>query len=195
MEGVNSANLTEGVQAIGSVGDFINRYGFMVMFCALVLVLMFLFFVMYSKNLSKKSDTELDILQKEREAAINQNNQMFNLVTEVQTNQIAQLQEMTSLLKDINKTVDSTHTHIEINETDIKKIEEDIIHIDDNYDNIERTLSEILTFVKQTDSCNKEVYQKVLYIEKSLDVLVKQRKSNKQKVSEPVKNENETVSN
>lgn len=178
---MEDSTYVEGVKAIGSLGEFINHYGFMVIFCALVLVLMLVFFLTYSKNMTKKSDSELHILQKEREAAINQNNQMFNLVTEVQTNQVAQLQEMTSTLRDINKSIDSTQTHIQLSELDLRKIEEDIDHMDDNYENIEKTLMEILNFAKQTDQCNKEVLNKVIFIEKSLDRLSRQRKTSKPK--------------
>lgn len=160
------------VEHAGNVGEFINDYGFMIVFSALVIVLLFRFFSKYSDALRKKSDAELGMLQKEREASINQNNQMFTLVTEVQTSQISQLQEMTSLLKDINLTVNSTHTRVEINENDIKKLGEDLVHIDDNYEYISKTLGEILSFVSQSDQYNKEVYHKVLEIEKSLDIMV-----------------------
>ena len=181
MEGVNGDVVNTVVGSAGTVGDFINRYGFMIVFCSLVLILLFLFFLKYSQYLTKKSDSEVGMLQREREANINQNNQMFTLVTEVQTSQISQLQEMTSLLKDINLTINSAHTRIEISENDIKKIEEDIIHIDDNYEYIVKTLSEILSFVTQSDQYNKEVYHKVIAIEKNLDVLAAKYKSTKTK--------------
>ena len=107
---VDQANDT--VDSIQDLSEWINRYGFMVIFSSVALILVICAFFMYMKRASKKDDKDNEILIKERMASIEQGKQMFDLVTNVQTEQVTQLQQMTAALQEMNKSIIDTDTKV-----------------------------------------------------------------------------------
>lgn len=153
---------------IDAIGSMINKYGFMVVFSVIVLILVIVYFVNRDKRNGKKEDSELQILTKERESAIEQNKQMFDLVTKVQTEQVVQLQQMTDSLKEMNRSVE--HSEIKVSEasTHLEEIRVSTRTCDENSKVILETISEILEYVKTSQNCNQEILEKVNLLEKRL---------------------------
>ena len=123
---------------------------------------------MYVKKNSKKSDLEQKMLQQEHEASLQQNQQMFDLVTRVQTEQVVQLQHMTDSLKDMNRSIQHEEDELCAVTESFEKLKESINECDEKSKSIISTLSEILDYVKTSQSCNQEILNKVNLIEKSL---------------------------
>lgn len=156
------------VETIEAIGSMINKYGFMIVFSVIVLILVVFYFVNHDKRTGKKQDSELQILTKERESAIEQNKQMFDLVTKVQTEQVVQLQQMTDSLKDMNRSVQNNE--IKMNEaTDhFEELRVSVRTCDKNSKVILDTISEILEYVKTSQNCNQEILDKVNLLEQRL---------------------------
>ena len=146
----------------------VNRYGFMVIFCIVVLLLLIAFFVSFERHYGRKQDSEMNLLSKERNATIDQNKQMFDLVTKVQTEQVVQLREMTDSLREMNGGVTFNKHQLEIANEKYEKIQKSIDEAGDDHEQIMGTLSEILTYVKTNEMCNKEIIEKICLLENAL---------------------------
>ena len=146
----------------------VNRYGFMVIFCIVVLLLLIAFFASFERHYGRKQDSEMDLLSKERNATIDQNKQMFDLVTKVQTEQVVQLREMTDSLREMNGGVTFNKHQLEIANEKYEKIQKSIDEAGDDHEQIMGTLSEILTYVKTNEMCNKEILEKICLLENAL---------------------------
>lgn len=155
-------------ETIDAIGSMVNKYGFMVVFSVIVLILVVFFFVTHDKRNGKKQDSELQILVKERESAIEQNQQMFNLVTKVQTEQVVQLQQMTDSLKDMNRSVQSNEIKITEATDHFEELKLSVKSCDENSKVILDTISEILDYVKTSQNCNHEILEKVNLLESQL---------------------------
>lgn len=155
-------------ETIDAIGSMVNRYGFMVVFSVIVLILVVFFFVTHDKRNGKKQDSELQILVKERESAIEQNQQMFNLVTKVQTEQVVQLQQMTDSLKDMNHSVQSSEIKMTEASDHFEELRLSVKSCDANSRVILDTISEILDYVKTSQNCNHEILEKVNLLESQL---------------------------
>lgn len=170
MEG---ANVSDTVSGIGEMARFINDYGFMIIFCALILILILFFFWNYTNQLNKKSDSEREILSKEREASLEQSQKMFDLVTTVQTEQVSQLQMMTDSLKSLNTTLTLNGANIDKIQSNLFKIEDDMISLRRENSSISDILDDILKCVKDSYKNNIEILDKV----KQLDHIINKSES------------------
>ena len=155
-------------ETIEAIGAIVNKYGFMVVFSVIVLVLVTFFFITHDKRSGKKQDSELQILIKERESAIEQNQQMFNLVTKVQTEQVVQLQQMTDSLKDMNKSIQNSEFKVNEATDHFEELKSSVKTCDENSKIILDTISEILEYVKTSQNCNHEILEKVNLLESRL---------------------------
>lgn len=155
-------------ETIDAIGSMINKYGFMVVFSVIVLILVVFYFVNHDKRNGKKQDSELQILTKERESAIEQNKQMFDLVTKVQTEQVVQLQQMTDSLKDMNRSVQNNELKMDEATDHFEEMRVSVRTCDENSKVILDTISEILEYVKTSQNCNQEILDKVNLLERRL---------------------------
>jgi K+/H+ antiporter YhaU regulatory subunit KhtT len=89
---------------------------------------------------------------------------MFNLVTNVQTEQIGQLREMTTVLKSLS---DTTREVAGVS-SDVKDIKVSSANTEKNSEIILNTLADILEYVRRTEKCNHVILEKVNLLEKSL---------------------------
>lgn len=155
-------------ETIESFGEFINRYGFMVLFSTIVLIILTILFINHEKVSMKKQESELEALNKERNANLEQNSKMFDLVTRVQTEQVVQLQQMTTSLRDIHRNIKDTEIRIIQTTENFEKIKLSLDNHDEHAIQIIDTLGEILEYVKNTEAYNKEIIAKISIIEESL---------------------------
>ena len=88
----------QSLESAEKFGEYINRYGFMIIFSAVILVIMIIVAIFYIKKYAERSKAEMEMANRERTASIEQNSKMFDLVTKVQTEQVVQLQAMTESL-------------------------------------------------------------------------------------------------
>ena len=163
-----ASNTPADTETIDAIGSMINKYGFMVVFSVIVLILVVFYFVNHDKRNGKKQDSELQILTKERESAIEQNKQMFDLVTKVQTEQVVQLQQMTDSLKDMNRSVQNNEKKMTEAYDHFEEMRVSVRTCDENSKVILETISEILEYVKTSQNCNQEILDKVNLLEKRL---------------------------
>lgn len=166
------------VEAIDDLSKTANTYGFMTIFSIIALLVLVIFFVNWQKSSAKKQTMEVSILEQERKASIEQNHQMFDFTTKVQTQQVVQLQQMTDTLKTISINITENNNHILESMTDIKNIETTVKEISEQDTDIKHMIDDILEYVKTSDNCNKEILIKVEAIEKQLHKLIKTDKNN-----------------
>ena len=165
-------NTDENIEAVENLGEFINKYGFMIAFSAVVLVLAIIFILNYIHTTRKKNETETSIFNKEREASIEQNKKMFDLVTKVQTEQIVQLQQMTESLKDMNNTLREAQRQSDALSNNFENIRNSILDCDENHRYIRSTLEDVLKYAKNADKSNNEILEKISVIENELKILI-----------------------
>ena len=162
----------ENIETVEKLGEFINKYGFMIAFSAVVLVLAIIFILNYIHSTRKKTETETAIFNKEREASIEQNKKMFDLVTKVQTEQIVQLQQMTESLKDMNNTLREAQRQSDVLNNNFENIKNSILDCDANHKFIRSTLEDVLKYAKNADKNNNEILEKISVIENELKILI-----------------------
>ena len=148
--------------------EIVNQYGFMLVFSIIVLGLAVYFFFRHEKQESKKSNSEMDILYQERHASIEQNKQMFDLVTNVQTEQVSQLQNMTKVLQDISSRVETSSEKINTTDANMQNVEKNILETSLQNDSIISTVAEILDYVKASSKCAIEILEKVTKLEEMI---------------------------
>lgn len=161
------------VESIGTLAEFMNRYGFLIIFAASILLLLIAAMGIYLHIITKKTTTELELAAKEKQATLDQNAAMFNLVTDVQTKQITQLEQISKLLSDISPIVSNTELTIHSNTKDLEIIRSDINSIGNDNSKIQSLLNEILDYVKENEKYNREIIEKVSALESMLKILHK----------------------
>ena len=119
----------------------------------------------------KKQESELEAITKERNANLEQNKKMFDLVTSVQTEQIIQLREMTTSLKDMNMALENTKAQINKSNLSLESINDSLKGHEIQAVEILSELNEILSIVKVNESHNNELLQKISEIEKCIKSL------------------------
>lgn len=152
-------------QTIGDFAEFTNRYGFMIVFSVVVLIVLVILFINHEKIAMKKQESDLESIAKERNANLEQNKKMFDLVTTVQTEQIIQLKEMTASLKDMNKALEQSTSHINMTNRSLEEINTSLKGHEVQASEIVKSLGEILTIVKTNEASNQEVLTKVSEVE------------------------------
>ena len=162
------ASLPEATDAGSVVSKDISDYGFLVVFAGSMIVIVVLFFIwLFSMN-KKKSDKEMDILAKERSASIEQGQQMFKLVTEVQTQQITQLQQMTESLKELRNSATNTDREMANISSNFEQVRTSILDCDANHRHIRQALDDVLECVRTSRELNNTILDKVNTIEEGL---------------------------
>lgn len=163
------SNVSSELNDVKEFSELVNQYGFMMIFCVIIIIMGIILFLNYNRISSSKNKSELDLLIKEREASINQNKDMFKLVTEVQTNQVAELKEMTDTLRDMNNDIKSTKENMKINTENVSKMTDSMASFKSDHEHIFNMLTEVLEYVKANETANNEILMKVKAIEALLD--------------------------
>lgn len=160
------------IEQVSGLTKLINDYGFMIVFSAIVLLLIIVFFLNQQKTVMKKNQAELDIMSRERNASIEQNKQMFELVTKVQTDQVVQLQQMTETLANMNRSLRENQHQLDIANDTFEKVKNTMIDYDLNHRNILSGIDGILSHICELDKSTKELEAKIEFIEKAMRYIV-----------------------
>jgi methyl-accepting chemotaxis protein len=158
----------EEVKTVESFASLVNEYGFMIVFSVVVLIMVIIFFIRHEKRSGRKQDQELKLITKEREAAIEQNQKMFELVTKTQNEQVVQLREMTDSLRDMNKSSQMNEGRIVDAMTRIEEIRQTTKSCDEKSKVILDTITDILASVKTSQECNHDILDKINLLERKL---------------------------
>lgn len=166
-------DVTLPVQSINEFGRFINEYGFLIIFGAVILIALgtgiFMFLRSWNKresariaSESDKAKIELDLLTKERLANIEQNKQMYELVTKVQSEQVVQMENISKVivtLKDevvnsasiVRQTLENTETL----ETDVCGILKKVDRISKELEELAQKIDQIRDLLRSTETVTK----------------------------------------
>lgn len=155
----------ETVDSVLGLAEFINRYGFMIVFSAVTFVVLIVFFFYYIRRISRKEKNENDILIKERTASIEQDQKIFDLVTTVQTEQVSQLRQMTVSLQEMNKSILDTDAKVMEASLNLDRIRDSIKICGEQNHEILDVVKEVLEFVKKSDKDSGEILAKVNALE------------------------------
>lgn len=160
-----TAETDMGINQIGTIAEFINRFGFMIVFAAVMLLV--LIFVLYNaqKNAMRKSEVELELMKRERTSSIEHNAKMFDLVTEVQTKQIVQLDSMTVALQNISFTISENKTGLEEVTNKLNDLQEKISAQDDKQEVIIDMLQQLIDFASKNEKFEAEISEKINHID------------------------------
>ena len=172
------------VTVVNSFGEFINRYGFMILFSIIMLLVIIFIANKLIQQSTKRADAELELTIKERNSSIEQNTKMFNLVTEVQTQQVVQLQQMTESLKEMNASVKESQAQMNSASESFNTVKDSIIENSDNQKLIRSSLEEVLNYVKSSSELNSRILEKVELIEKEVLRATKEKTEVEIKVEE-----------
>lgn len=159
------------INTASELAKLVNEYGFMLVFSTIILIIIVVIVFNYIKRTSRKTDAEMKLVEQERQASIQQNKQMFDLVTNVQVKQIVQLEAMTSSLQQMNIKLQQNEDALEKVSTNIEKIERNISKYDDSHAYIRQTLDEVLTYIKANNTISNEIADKVRLLEITLNQL------------------------
>lgn len=173
-----NSDMAENIEAAGQLGEFINRYGFMIVFSAVVLVILIGVSIMTIARIMRKSEAETSIINEERKASIEQNRDMFNLVTKVQTEQVLQLQQMTESLREMNSNLRDSQKQIDLANTNFELVKTRMLDCDNNHKVIRATLDEILTYAKNSNTLSRELIDKINALEIEIIQLEKEKLKN-----------------
>ena len=163
-----SSSPKDEVEVVDHLGTLVNRYGFLTVFAIIVLVLAVIFFIKHEKRSGKKQEQEMELSKKEKDSAIERTDKIYDLAANLLTSQIAQLQQMTDTLKDINHTVQSNETKVIDAMSKFEEIKGSVKSCDENSKIILDTISDILSYVKTSQTCNQEILFKVNLLEHKL---------------------------
>ena len=139
METVNQVDMN----SVEQLGDFINRYGFMIVFAAIALLIFIGIAGVNTIITLRKNNTDQKMSLEERQASLKHNNDMFELVTKVQTEQIVQLQTMTRLLKNLDNSFIETQKGISVNTSQLDIIRQSVLDCDANHKFIHEKITEL----------------------------------------------------
>ena len=163
-----SENVDASITVVNSFGEFINRYGFMILFSIIMLLVIIFIANKLIQQSTKRADAELELTIKERNSSIEQNTKMFNLVTEVQTKQVVQLQQMTESLKEMNESVKESQAQMGTATESFNTVKDSILENSDNQKIIQSSLEEVLNYVKSSSELNTKILEKIESIEKEV---------------------------
>ncbi len=165
------------VESATALAEIISEYGFLIVFAAVCLGIMmtsvYIFIRRWESNNKthndsqrEKSRVEIELMQQRTSAEIEQSSKMFDLVTEVQTNQIAQMRSITDVINLLKDEINNNNLMTQNNSEKIITIDNNISCMLAKYENIDNMNNEILNFIK-TSKCTSE---EILY---KLDILIK----------------------
>lgn len=172
------------INAVNSLGEAVNTYGFLIIFGVLMLgVVVIVIKTMLKtwdadrKAEAEKSKVELSLMEKEQLAQIDQQKQLFDLVTSVQSSQIAQMHEISEVIRIMkdelqNNTMTSIETNVHMNTLNasvtimmekyqyvldyINKLEDEINNTDKKTDEIIASLDEVKSVLNELQSMVRE---------------------------------------
>lgn len=170
------------IDQVSSFAKMINDYGFLMVFGAVILLIAMTFLIIVIKRWDttnkirieserEKSDAEICILQKQRDAEIKQTEKLFDFVTDIQTKQITEMRSLTEVINMIKGELQNNQVLASENLSTVNRIELSIRSLDEQNSDIFGTMKTILEYVKNAEEHNKEIIKHVnnilFYMEKN----------------------------
>lgn len=140
---MNMNNIDAQMHSIESMSNFVNRYGFMIVFSVIVLGIITICAWKFLSYLIKKAEKDSEIAEKERLSYIEQQKDLLKMVTENNTEHVAELRKIGSTLDAISTNTSNTFNTTTIVEKNIEDIEKDLNGLGSNYNAIKGAVDEI----------------------------------------------------
>lgn len=185
METVTTQTPSEAIEDIGKVAELMYNYGFVVIFCATILVVGVIVAIAVIVNSNKrhqatikmeqeKNEKALALDETERMAHIKTNERMVTIVTDVQTQQIAQLQEMSTVLTSLKNELKISTSSIQDIGTSVTLINQSLSNLDRQY---EHTNSDIGEMTKMIHDLHTIVVQLNTKIDTTIQIMKEHEKN------------------
>lgn len=148
------------MEDLGTVGKFIELYGFPALLASVTIILL----IKYFKNkinvmnedaqmAKEKANIELDLMKEQRMREMDRDDKITSLVMDVQTKQVEQLDKISENLNNMNKSINSYYY-------EVKNIHADIDDIGRIVSEIQQNTGETLIVVKENNKTVNEILSK-----------------------------------
>lgn len=142
---------------LSTFGKFIETFGFPILFGVIVVIILIWYFKAKIKTMNdnasiekEKALTELNLMKQQRLQEMNRDNKITNLVIDVQTKQVDQLDKMTENMDDLSKILTSAYH-------EMKAVHSDIDNVYTIVNKIQKDTGETLTVVKENNQIVKKM--------------------------------------
>lgn len=157
-------------QEVGNFGKFINEYGFLIIFGALMLLAVgtaiFMFLRSWNKRESakiasdaEKAKVELELLTKERMSHIEQNKKTYELVTTVQTEQVNQMRAISEVINNLKNEVMNNSTVARETLANTDRMSNDVSGILIRMETISKEIEEVTEKVESCHQLETQIYE------------------------------------
>lgn len=170
----------ETMKNVETLGELVSKYGFLVVFSIVMLLIVLSIAVTFINRMSasmklkyeaeaKKMNIENDHLEKQREAEIDQQRKMFDLVTNVQTEQVSQLRDISSVMALMKQELQTDTMAINRNNLAIDELNKSVNDIILKYEVIASTLVNVDHKTEETDKKIEELVDSISVVKDLLE--------------------------
>lgn len=142
------------LNAVASLSQMINEYGFVIVFAGAMLMLIIIVAVMCIKKLSlsmelryqqeaKKVESETKMMESRRQFDVDQQSKLLDLVTNVQSQQVSQLQNISNVITLVKEELKLTSKALDINNITLDDLNKSVTDIITKYENVAETISDV----------------------------------------------------
>ena len=142
------------LNAVASLSQMINEYGFVIVFAGAMLMLIIIVAVMCIKKLSlsmelryqqeaKKVESETKMIESRRQFDVDQQSKLLDLVTNVQSQQVSQLQNISNVITLVKEELKLTSKALDINNITLDDLNKSVTDIITKYENVAETISDV----------------------------------------------------
>lgn len=142
------------LNAVASLSQMINEYGFVIVFAGAMLMLIIIVAVMCIKKLSlsmelryqqeaKKIESETKMIESRRQFDVDQQSKLLDLVTNVQSQQVSQLQNISNVITLAKEELKLTSKALDTNNIALDDLNESVTEIITKYENVAETISDV----------------------------------------------------
>ena len=155
-----AADISDTVDQVSHVAELIYKYGFIIVFCAVILVIAIIVVIALVINSNRKHQATLKAEQDkaaqslsldraERESHIKTNEKMVSIVTEVQTEQISQLHEMSNILTSLKNELKISTAAIQDIGTSVTLINQSLSNLEKQNEHNKKDIGEMTKMIHE----------------------------------------------
>ena len=155
-----TAVVSDAVDQVSRVTELIYKYGFVIVFCAVILVVAIIIVIALVINSNRKHQAALKAEQErttqslsldkaERESHIKTNEKMVSIVTEVQTEQISQLHEMSNILTSLKNELKISTAAIQDIGTSVTLINQSLSNLEKQNEHNKKDIGEMTRMIHE----------------------------------------------
>ena len=165
--------------AVSNLAELVNKYGFMLVFSAVGLLIIIWFAYSLSNRLNKnfqqraeadaeKTRIELSLMEKEKLADFDKRTKLFSLVTDVQTKQISQLDGITDAIKMIKDEIENISGEVSDNKSEVAILNKNHEIMIKKYEELAKIISKLEEVIDINGKRYKEIQKSLTEIRESV---------------------------